>query len=92
MDRVSESAVVVNREQVAGLVVLPTLGEPVEDRYTLAWRATDSDGITYWGQSALDVERQFAAELMRLAVAAGEGDFWVITERGPEEETEERPW
>jgi len=69
-------------------VQLPTLDyPPTEDPNTYAWRAMDSDWVTYWGQSALDCERQFAAELVRLATALSDGDVQAVTERWHESET-----
>jgi len=69
-------------------VQLPTLDyPPTEDPSTYAWQAMDSDGIVYWGQSALDCERQFAAELVRLATAVSDGDLQAVTERWHDSET-----
>ena len=76
MNRVQQNELLVNRVDLASavMVALPTLCEPVEDQHSFFWVATDSDDIRYYGQSALDCERQFAAELVRLAVCVGNGN------------------
>jgi hypothetical protein len=92
MNRVQQNELLVNRVDLASavMVALPTLCEPVEDQHSFFWVATDSDDIRYYGQSALDCERQFAAELVRLAVCVGNGNAEAVAERWHDSETTDR--